>query len=322
MCPILITGGSGFVGRHLIDELVPKYQIRATYRSKHQSLKGVEWQQVVDIGKFLEWDNCLQGVECVIHLAARAHKIRENNSSSQELYDRVNVQGTVNLANACIRNGVRKLIFISTIGVMGDRTTRAPLTEMSDLNPFSAYTRSKQKAELELLMLAKEHDIEIVIIRPPMVYGEGAPGNFKILLEGIYRRLPMPLGSVNNARSFVGIDNLVSLITKCINHPSASNNIFLAGDGEDISTTELVKTLGRLMGRPAILLPIHIGVLRCAATLIGRRSKLQSLLGTLQVDISKARTQLGWIPPYGLEKGLKKTVNAFLESKNPEVKPN
>jgi len=220
-------------------------------------------------------------------------------------YRRVNLEGTLNMARQAAAAGVRRFIFISSIGVNGNINIR-PFRITDQPNPAEPYAQSKWEAEQGLMQLAAETGMEIVIIRPPLVYGPCAPGNFGSLVHWIEKGVPLPLGAIHNKRSLIGIDNLVDLIIRCIDHPAAANQVFLAGDGEDLSTTELLRGVGKAMGKPARLIPVPAGVLQLGATLLGRKAMAQRLLGSLQVDISKTCELLDWKPPYTVEEGLRR----------------
>lgn len=241
----------------------------------------------------------------LIHAAARAHIMKDEVADPLAEYRRVNVEGTLNLACQAVAAGVKRFVFISSIGVNGNISTR-PFRVDDQPNPAEPYAQSKWEAEQGLMKLAAETSMEVVIIRPPLVYGPDAPGNFGSLVRWIEKGVPLPLGAIHNKRSLVGIDNLVDLIIHCLDHPAAANQVFLAGDGEDISTAELLRGVGRAMGKPARLIPVPAGLLQFGATLLGRKAMAQRLLGSLQVDISKTRELLDWKPPYTVEEGLRR----------------
>lgn len=220
-------------------------------------------------------------------------------------YQRVNVSGTLKLAQQAARAGVRRFIFISSIGVNGNVSKR-PFSADEHPHPAEAYAQSKWQAEQALWEIQKQTGMEVVIIRPPLVYGPDAPGNFGILVRWVEKGVPLPLGAIHNKRSLVGIDNLVDLIIRCLDHPAAANQVFLAGDGEDLSTTELLRGVGKAMGKPARLIPVPAGLLQLGATVLGNKAMAQRLLGSLQVDISKTCELLDWKPPYTVEEGLRR----------------
>jgi len=222
-------------------------------------------------------------------------------------YRRVNVEGTLKLARQAAAAGVKRFVFISSIKVNGEATfNKNAFFADDDPAPEDAYGQSKLEAELGLMQLAEETRMEVVIIRPPLVYGPSVKGNFSSMIKLVQMGLPLPLGAIHNKRSLVGIDNLVDLIIRCIDHPAATNQVFLAGDGEDLSTTELLRGVGNAMGKPTRLIPVSAGLLQLGATLLGRKDMAQRLLGSLQVDISKTCELLDWKPPYTVEEGLRR----------------
>ena len=222
-------------------------------------------------------------------------------------YRKVNVQGTLNLARQAVAAGARRFVFLSSIKVNGETTARETPFQAGDVPlPEDAYGISKLEAEQGLMQLAAETGMEVVIIRPPLVYGPGVKGNFASMIKLVDKGIPLPFGAVDNKRSLIGIDNLVDLIIRCIDHHSAANQVFLAGDGADLSTTELLRGVGRAMGKPARLIPVPAGMLQLGATLLGKKAMAQRLLGSLQVDISKTCELLDWKPPYTVEEGLRR----------------
>jgi len=222
-------------------------------------------------------------------------------------YRKVNVEGTLNLARQAVAAGVRRFVFLSSIKVNGEATAPGNPFHADDVpSPEDAYGVSKLEAEQGLILLAAETDMEMVIIRPPLVYGPGVKGNFASMIKLIDKGVPLPLGAIYNKRSLVGIGNLVDLIIRCINYPAAANQVFLAGDGEDLSTTELLRAVGKAMGKSARLIPVPAGLLQFGATILGKRAMAQRLLGSLQVDISKTCELLDWKPPYRVEEGLRR----------------
>ncbi len=226
-------------------------------------------------------------------------------------YRKVNVDGTLNLARQAAEAGIRRFIFVSSIKVNGEQTTLdQSFTADQVPAPQDAYGISKLEAERALQGLAKETGMEVVIIRPPLVYGPGVKGNFAMMIKLLDKRLPLPLGAINNKRSLVALDNLVDLIITCINHPAAANQVFLAGDGKDLSTSELLREIGKAMGKPARLIPVPSGLLMFGAGLLGKKAIAQRVLGSLQVDNSKARNLLGWEPPISVEEGLRRCFDS------------
>jgi nucleoside-diphosphate-sugar epimerase len=303
---ILVTGSNGFIGSALCAQLKadgnnPRCAVRSPSPDKNSIAVG-------DIGPDTRWDKALQEVDTVIHTAARAHILKDEASDPLAEYRKVNVEGTLNLARQAAEAGVKRFIFISSIGVNGNQST-TPFTEQDPPAPHDLYAISKYEAEQGLQQLAKETEMEVVIIRPPLVYGPNAPGNFGSLVRWIEKGIPLPLGAIHNKRSLVALDNLVDLIVTCIDHPAAANQTFLAGDGEELSTTDLLRRLANAMGKPARLIPVPSGMLMFGATMLGKKAVAQRLLGSLQVDISKARNVLNWEPPISVEVALGKAAN-------------
>ena len=247
----------------------------------------------------------MSGVTAVVHLAARVHVMRDTAADPLSEFRRVNVDGTLNLARAAAAAGVKRFVYLSSLKVNGESGTFAADDPPA---PQDAYGISKHEAEAGLRMIAAHGTLEVVIIRPPLVYGPGVRANFAALVRAIARGIPLPLGAVRNLRSLVGIDNLVDFILTCIGHPAATNETFLVSDGEDLSTTDLARRLARAMGRRARLIPVPAAALMLMATAIGRRDVAERLLGSLQVDISKSRRRLAWNPPISVDEGLRRTV--------------
>jgi nucleoside-diphosphate-sugar epimerase len=302
MSRVLVTGASGFVGGAVFAHLekMPAVEVEGIARSPSQHL-GVS----PALSAEADWSALFTNKEVVIHAAARAHIMQDEVSDPLSEYRKVNVEGTLNLARQAATVGIKRFIFISSIGVNGNTNTR-PFTVEDEPNPSDSYAQSKWEAEQGLWDIQRETGIEIVIIRPPLVYGPGAPGNFGSLVRWVEKGIPLPLGAIHNKRSLVALDNLVDLIATCIEHPAAANQVFLAGDGEDISTTELLRGVARAMGKPSCLIPVPTGLLMMVAAMLGKKAVAQRLLGSLQVDISKAQNLLSWQPPLMVEQGLKR----------------
>jgi len=302
---ILLTGANGFIGSRLARVLnsIPEISLSSVVRRRVE-ITGSYVFQVPSLEANTDWTHLLANQQVVIHTAARAHIIKEKAADLLAEYRRVNVEGALNLARQAAAAGVKRFIFISSIGVNGNINTR-PFTEWDTPNPAGPYAQSKWEAEQGLWEIQRETGIELVIIRPPLVYGPNAPGNFGSLIRWTEKGFPMPLGSIHNQRSLVALDNLVDLIITCITHPAAANQLFLAGDGQDLSTTELLRRLAKVSGKPSWLIPIPGSILVFVATLLGKKVLAMRLLGSLQVDISKARDLLSWIPPISVEEGLR-----------------
>jgi nucleoside-diphosphate-sugar epimerase len=305
---ILLTGGTGFIGSELLQRLVriPKYSVTAASRGPLLG-QNVTLFKITSISNDTQWSQGLERHDCVIHAAARAHIMKDEVAEPLAEYRRVNVDGTLNLARQAAAVGVKRFIFVSSIKVNGEQMPLGqPFTAEDTPAPEDAYGISKWEAEQGLQQLASETGMEVVIIRPPLVYGPGVKGNFASVIKLVAKELPLPLGAIHNLRSLVSVDNLVDLIITCIDHPAATNQVFLAGDGQDLSTTELLRGVARAMGKPSRLIPVPASLLMLAATLLGKKPVAQRLLGSLQVDISKARDILGWEPPISVEEGLRR----------------
>lgn len=305
---VVVTGANGFVGRHLVGVLQGR-GVDFLALSRTGTSTDYPGLTISFLGDVEAMKAVLNGYSVVIHVAARAHVMQDSVSDPIAEYRRVNTEITLNLAKAAVAAGVRRFIFISSIKVHGEETALGSPYRASDtLMPDDPYGLSKLEAEQGLMKLASETGLEVVIIRPPLVYGPGVKGNFASLIKLMRKGLPLPLGAIHNKRSLVGIDNLVDLIIRCIDHPAATNQVFLAGDGEDLSTTELLLALAEATGRPARLIPVPAGLLNLGAALLGKRAVAQRLLGSLQVDISNARELLGWEPPVSVKEGLRRCV--------------
>lgn len=303
---VLLTGATGFVGRRLAGVLVKNslFHLTCVVRQPWEGRLGHELKTKA-LGPNVDWSDVLSGQNVIIHAAARAHVLRDDVDNPLEEYRKTNVEGTLNLARQAARAGVQRFIFISSIGVNGS-VSQQPFTEADMPGPSDYYAQSKWEAEQGLWSIHRETGLEIVIIRPPLVYGPDAPGNFATLVNWIRKGIPLPLGAVHNKRSFVALDNLVDLITACIEHPMAANQLFLAADGEDMSTSDLLRRVALAMGKRPRLVPIPSDLLVLAATMLGKKAVSERLMGSLQVDISKARNVLGWHPPLSVEEGFQR----------------
>lgn len=310
MKKVLVTGGTGFVGRCLLERLcVDGFLPTAALRHDVSDLpSSVSRCRVDGVQEDTDWTAALRGQDAVVHCAARAHIMRDTTDNPLEAFRSINFHGTLNLARQAAHAGVRRFVFISSVGVNGAETFGTPFREVDIPAPHSQYAVSKYEAEAALQVLSGETDLEIVIIRPTLVYGPNAPGNFGSLMRWLQRGVPLPLGDIYNQRSLVSLDNLIDLIVTCINHPAAANQTFLVSDGEDVSTTELLRRMGNALGHPARLVPVPAGLLKLGAAMIGRADMAQRLCGSLQVDIEKTRRVLGWCPPITLDEGLKRAA--------------
>lgn len=310
---VLVTGANGFVGRAVCAEAkAGGFTVGATTRSACSLPDGIDSFLVDPMDERTDWRAALTGADIVIHLAARVHVMSDTVTDPLDAFRRVNVQGTLNLARQAAAAGVRRFVFVSSVKVNGEASRPGhPFTVDDAPAPLDAYGISKMEAEQGLRALAAQTGMEVVIIRPPLVYGLGVKANFAAMMRWLQRGVPLPLGAIHNHRSLVSLDNLVDLIVTCLTHPAAANQTFLVSDGEDISTTELLRRMGQAMGRPACLLPVPAGLLTLAATLVGKRDVAQRLCGSLQVDIEKTRRLLDWCPPLTLDQGLKKAAQGF-----------
>jgi len=304
---ILITGANGFVGSYLAKKLSNLPEVKLTLAARFASpAQLVKSFKVNQIDSTTEWSEAVVGCQSVVHTAARAHIMKDEVADPLTEYRRVNVDGTLNLARQAAEAGVRRFIFISSIKVNGEQTCIGkPFTAEDIPAPEDAYGISKYEAEQGLLQIAADTGLEVVIIRPPLVYGPGVKGNFSSMMQVVKKGFPLPLGAINNMRSLVALDNLVDLIITCIDHPAAANQVFLAGDGEDLSTTQLLRGVAKAAGVSSRLIPVPALVLMFMASLFGKKEMAQRLLGSLQVDISKARDLLGWSPLLSVEEGLR-----------------
>jgi len=305
---LLITGGNGFVGKALSIEAFRRgFNVRAAVRESSSLPNYIDVLSVGDIDSSTDWLYALKCCDVVIHLAARVHNRIENQENPFDEYRKINVEATLKLARQAAASGVRRFIFISSIGVNGAETNSIPFSNLSKPVPHSPYAMSKYEAELKLYELALDTGMEIVTIRPPLIYGPNAPGNFGSLLRWLMRGMPLPFGLANkNCRSFVALDNLIDLIITCVLHPRAANQIFLVSDREDVSTKELLQRLGKAMNKSVLLIPVPIGFLVLLASLLGKKKIVQSLIGSLQLDINHTCEILNWYPPISLDEGLRR----------------
>lgn len=309
---ILVTGANGFVGSALCTELIKRdITVLGAIREKSYAT-GLKSMLVGDINNTTNWMDCLLGVDIVIHLAARVHIMKDQVKNPLAEFRKTNVEATLNLAKQAHQAGVKRFIYMSSIKVNGEVTKLGQPFNTSDQPcPQDAYAISKFEAEQGLLDLAKETGMEVVIIRPPLIYGAGVKANFASMVRAVKCGIPLPLGAISNKRSFVYVGNLVSLIIKCIEHPAAANQTFLVSDGRDLSTTELLKACAIALNVKPRLIPVPKILIELAAGLVGKRGLSQRLCGNLQVDISQARELLDWEPPFSVEEGLKATIDCI-----------
>ncbi|MBB6343230.1 nucleoside-diphosphate-sugar epimerase [Pseudomonas fluvialis] len=301
---VLVTGASGFMARSLLTRLRATQGLQVVTLSRKKELPDVldssTLNQCFSTANFFD---LISGVDVVVHTAARAHILNETAADPLAEYRKVNVDFTLNLARQCAQRQVKRFIYISSIGVHGITSDR-PFTVDDVPAPEEPYAISKIEAERGLENLCQACDIELVIIRPPLIYGREAPGNFARMVGWISSGIPLPLGAVDNRRSLISVDNLVDLILVCLDHPSAAGKVLLASDGEDVSTSDLLRRVARAMGKPARLVPVPTTVLRAVAGLAGKKSMARRLTGSLQVDMSSTTALLGWTPPFSLDESL------------------
>lgn len=320
---VLVTGATGFVGRavvvHLLNE--PDVTVHAAVRADAGDIvaynERLQHIAIGDIGPDTKWGQCLTGVDTVIHAAARVHMMHENAPNPLEEFRRVNVDGTLELARDAAAASVRRFIYLSSIKVNGESTLLGYPYRPDDIpSPCDPYGLSKYEAEEGLRLISRETGLEVVIIRPVLVYGPGVKANFLSMMRWLDRGVPLPLGAIHNKRSLVSLDNLVDLIVACKDHPAAANETFLVSDGEDMSTTELVQRLGYALNRPARLIPVPETVITRIAKLLGKEDLARRLCGSLQVDISKTRQLLGWTPVISVDEALQQTARYFISIKS------
>lgn len=309
---LLVTGGTGFVGSALLRRVAAEdgFEVTAAVRSAEASLPDLVRPCLVDhLGKDTDWSECLNDVDVVVHCAARAHIMSDGSRDPLAAFRVVNVDGTLNLALQAAAAGVRRFVFISSVKVNGESTDgRGPFCEDDVPAPEDPYGVSKQEAEAALRSVCRETGMELVVIRPPLVFGAGAKGNFRILMKLAKLPLPLPFGSVRNKRSLIYLENLVDFVVLAVKHPAAANETFLVSDGDDISTADLLKLLRRAHGLRPLLISVPERWIGWALLAAGKQSLKQRLMGNLQVDSGKARKLLGWTPPFSLEEGLIKST--------------
>jgi nucleoside-diphosphate-sugar epimerase/GT2 family glycosyltransferase len=309
---VLVTGANGFIGRALCSVLASQgCTVRGAVRKGSaggQAAAPDHWV-MGDIDEHTEWTAALSGIDSVVHLAARVHLMRDTAVDPLAEFRRVNVALTLNLARQAAKAGVRRFVFVSSVKVNGETTVVGqPFTADDAPKPIDAYGISKFEAEQALIELAAETGMEVVIVRPVLVYGPGVKANFQEMVRWVLKGVPLPLGALDNQRSFAAVDNVVDLIAVCLRHPRAANQIFLVSDGEDLAVSGLLRRTAVALDRPARLLPVPVFLLRLAGRLLGKEPVIQRLCDTLQVDIGKTQRLLGWNPPLSVDAALRKTA--------------
>ena len=311
---VLITGAAGFIGRRLSTALLCRHDVVGslwTPDEMHRCAEGIRTVLSGNIGPATDWNGHLDTVEVVVHLAGRAHILREAAPDSLAEFRSVNVAGTERLAREAARHGVRRFVFVSTVGVHGTHTQETAVTEASVTAPASVYALSKWEAELALHRIGAETGMEIVIVRPTLVYGPGVPGNFLSLLRLVSLGMPLPLGLAHNLRSFVGVENLSSFLTSCVELPMAAGETFLISDGEDISVVDLCRLLAAELRVHSCLLAVPPTVCRLLSSVLGWQESYNKLFLPFLVSSAKARARLHWLPACSLVDGLAATARWF-----------
>ncbi|MGB1547308.1 MAG: UDP-glucose 4-epimerase family protein [Alphaproteobacteria bacterium] len=308
---VLVTGANGLIGRALCPALmVNGHEVVAAVRSPHLIEPSVPVRQITDIGPETSWQAALEGMEAVVHLAGRVHILQDEVPDPLAAYRRVNVEGSRRLAEEAIQAGVKRFVFLSSIKANGEGPK--PYREKDVPEPKDPYGISKLEAEIVLRETVRKSPMELVILRPPLVYGPGVKGNLHSLMRLCELGLPLPFGLIHNRRSLIGVDNLASAICCCLTHPKAAGEVFLVSDGEEVSTPELATGIAKKMGKRIRLLPVSPALLEFALRLIGKKNLTRRLFGSLTLDSTHIHDVLGWWPPDSLDTGLRKMVDWHL----------
>lgn len=310
---VLVTGANGFVGRSLCRRFLQdgRYEVVAAVRSEFKFYSGNARCVVGDISPQTSWTHAVSGIDAVVHLAGRAHVMHDTHNDPLFAYRSVNTGGTINLARQAALAGVKRFIFVSSIKVCGEGQSQLnedAYTEKQSPSPSDAYAISKWEAERGLWGIAETTGLEVVVLRPPLVYGPGVGANFLRLMQTVDRGWPLPFGKINNCRDLIYMGNLVDAIATCVTHPAAGNKTFLLSDDNGVSTPELIRRVGGSLGRPTRLLPLPEKWLHLAGLLMGKQSSVDRLLSSLKVNSSAIRRELGWSPPYSMREGLAETA--------------
>lgn len=308
---VLVTGASGFVGQR-VSSLLESLGA-SVVKTSRSPVNQPGFVQVSSLDSSTDWSEALHGCASVVHLAARVHVMNETASDPLQEFRRTNVEGVLRLATQAAECGVKRFVFVSSVKVNGEE---GHFTEQSNPCPVDPYGVSKHEAERALLAFGQQSGLEVVIVRPPLVYGPGVKANFLNLMVAVARGIPLPLGAIQNKRSLVFVGNLAHAVVRCLEHPAAVGRTYFVSDNCDISTPELIKAMGRALGRGARLLAIPPAVIRLGATLLGRRAFAQRLLGDLTICPSALITELEWVPPYTMDEGLKETAHWYLQQSN------
>lgn len=312
---VLVTGSTGLIGRQVVkDLLTAEHTIVRQSRSALSSMHGCQ-DAIKSVSGDTDWSDALSGVSHVVHCAARVHMMVDKAKQPLEAFREVNTAGTLNLARQAAKAGVSRFVFLSSIGVNGNYTETAPFREGDIANPYSPYALSKWEAEQGLMAIADETGMEVVIIRPPLVYGPGVKGNFASLVKWVRRCVPLPLADIDNQRTLVAVENLSNFICLCLMHPMAANELFLIGDDEDVSTTSLIRAIADAYEVKSWLFPIPVKLISAVANKVGLKNITVRLFGSLQLDSHKARALLGWRPVISMQEQLSKLVSFDTEAK-------
>ena len=318
---ILVTGATGFVGKQLVARLLQgdrDTRVSVAVRRVGAWDERVSQHIVADLAPTTDWSVALEDIFALVHCAARVHVMNETASDPLSEFRRTNVAGTIRLGHQAAAAGVRRFVFISSIKVNGEaNAARHPFSAEDIPAPEDPYGISKLEAERGLQDIASRAGMELVIVRPPLVYGPGVRANFATMIRWLQLGVPLPLGAIHNRRSLVALDNLVDLVRVCLTHPKAAGQTFLVSDGEDVSTTELLRRMGRALGRPARLVPVPVPCLRVVAALLGKRDMARRLCDSLQVDIRKTQNILGWSPPVTMDQTLRELARKLGDQVTP-----
>lgn len=314
----LVTGANGFVGQYLCGELLRQGQtVRAAVRSASPPIDGIEVAAVGAIDGETNWSDALRDVDVVIHTAARVHVMKDMAADPLAEFLKVNTQGTANLARQAVVAGVKRLVYVSSIKVNGERTSKSrPFAESDEPSPQDAYAISKLRAEQVLQRVAQESGLEVVIVRPPLVYGPGVKGNFIRLLAAVDKGIPLPFASVHNKRSLIYLGNLVDALILCASHPAAAGKTYLVRDSEDLSMPDLVRQMAASLERPARLFSLPAGWLHGLGRLSGKLESVERLVGSLRINDDLIRKELGWEPRFALQHGLQETARWYKHISN------
>ena len=317
---IAVTGANGFVGMRLCNELMRhNYLIKVIARQHINEAKPADFYYISDINDQIDWGLVLSDTHFIVHLAARVHVMQEIAKNNLESFLAVNLAGTVNLAKAAAKAGVKRFIYVSSIKVNGESTTNKKFIETDIPNPLDPYAISKWEAEKALRKIELETGMEVVILRPPLIYGPGVKANFASLLKLVDKGLPLPLLAIKNRRSLIFLDNFVDAIITCVTHPNAAGKTYLVSDGEDVSMAQLIKKIAFSLNKPSYLFYFPLIVIRLFAKLIGKSSSINRLTESLVIDSSRIRKELDWQPPFGIDQGLKITADAYRKISTSEL---